>query len=471
MAPAGEPEHLKSFVLKMEAEGLSPIVIDTFAYYYNQVVTGETGLIYERDLTCMGPEDIEELSGLDHYAETGRHVFENTVKIILNGGLGTTMGLTQAKSLIEVKPGKTFLEIILRQTLRSRMKLAFMNSFNTHKDTLAALASYHPESSPLVFLQHKFPKILQQNLAPAVWPKDPELEWNPPGHGDVYTALYTSGILQALLDQGVRYAFIANSDNLGATVDPALLGYFSKNHIPFLMEVAERTPADLKGGHIARHVDGRLILRESAQCPQSELDAFRDINCYRFFNTNNIWINLEFLQQLIREQKTVRLPMMLNPKTIDPRNENSAPVFQLETAMGSAISLFEGARAVKVPKTRFFPVKTCNDLLALRSDRFVFSDNLRLILNPECRCDFIRIELDPTFYGRMDLFDQRFRDGVPSLRECESLKICGDVRFEKNVTIKGRVVIQNNQPLQAVIKKGTVIETNMIWGNQPRLNI
>lgn len=464
MTPACAPEHLESFVQKMETDGLPPIVIDTFAYYYKQVVAGETGLIYDRDISCVGTEDIEDLTGLSKFAETGQHVFKNTVKIILNGGLGTTMGLTQAKSLIEVKPGKTFLEIILRQTLHRRMRLAFMNSFNTHKDTLAALATYNLPNSPMVFLQHKFPKILQQNLAPAVCLNDPELEWNPPGHGDVYTALYTSGILQTLLDQEVRYALIANSDNLGATVDPSLLGYFSKLNIPFMMEVAERTPADLKGGHIARHKNGRLILRESAQCPKAELDAFKDIDCYRFFNTNNIWINLEFLQRLIQDKKTVRLPMILNPKTLDPRDENSPPAFQLETAMGSAISLFEGARAVKVPKTRFFPVKTCNDLMALRSDRFIFTDDKQLILNPECRSDFIRIQLDPDFFGRLDLFDQRFKDGVPSLKECESLTIRGDVRFEEGVAIKGRVLIQNNQPLQAVIKNGSIVDTNMVLG-------
>ncbi|MEW6670825.1 MAG: UTP--glucose-1-phosphate uridylyltransferase [Thermodesulfobacteriota bacterium] len=464
MTAAGEPEHLKLFVRKMETEGLPPIVIDTFAYYYNQVVAGETGLIYDRDIACVGTEDINDLIGLAEYGLTGQHVYENTVKIILNGGLGTTMGLTRAKSLIEVKPGKTFLEIILRQTMQRRMKLAFMNSFNTHKDTLTALSGYNLPIRPMVFQQHKFPKIVQQNLTPAVCLADPELEWNPPGHGDVYTALYTSGLLQILLDQGVRYAFIANSDNLGATVDPVLLGYFSKLNIPFLMEVAERTPADLKGGHIARHRNGRLVLRESAQCPKAELDAFKDIDCYRFFNTNNIWINLEFLLALIRDKKTVRLPMILNPKTLDPRDDNSPPVYQLETAMGAAISLFEGARAVKVPKTRFFPVKTCNDLMAIRSDRFVFSDDEQLILNPECRSEFIRIQLDPDFYGRLDLFDQRFKDGIPSLTGCESLTIRGDVRFEQGVTIKGRVVIQNNLPSQAVIKKDTIIETNMVLG-------
>jgi len=465
VTPAGEPEHLKSFIQKMEAEGLSPIVVDTFTYYYKQVVAGETGLIYDRDITCVGPNDIDHMADLVKYAEAGKKVFENAVKIILNGGLGTTMGLTHAKSLIEVKPCKTFLEIILRQTQHHRMKLAFMNSFNTHKDTLAALASYNLAVTPMVFVQHKFPKILKKNLAPAICSDDPELEWNPPGHGDVYTALYTSGTLQALLDQGVRYAFIANSDNLGATVDPSLLGYFSKHNLPFMMEVAERTPADLKGGHIARHNNSRLVLRESAQCPKGELEAFIDIDCYRFFNTNNIWINLEFLLRLIQDKKTVRLPMILNPKTLDPRDENSPPVFQLETAMGSAISLFEGARAVKVPKTRFFPVKTCNDLMMLRSDRFIFADDKKLILNPECCSDFIRIQLDPSFYGRLDLFDQRFKDGVPSLKDCASLTIRGDVRFEKGVTIKGRVAIENNQPFQAVIKQGSIIDKHVVLGN------
>lgn len=463
MLSVSKLEHLNSFVQKMESEGLPRIVVDTFVYYYKQVVAGETGLIYNHDLTCLGTGDIDDLADLGHYIDTGKQVFENTVKIILNGGLGTTMGLTRAKSLIEVKPGKTFLDIIFRQTTRRHMKLAFMNSFNTHKDTLAALSIYGPKNKPQVFLQHKFPKILQENLAPAVSKNDPELEWNPPGHGDVYTALYTSGTLQALLDQGVRYAFIANSDNLGAAVDPTLLGYFSKHQLPFMMEVAERTPADLKGGHIARHVNGGLILRESAQCPSSELDAFRDIGCYRFFNTNNIWVNLKFLLTLIQEEKTVRLPMILNPKTLDPRNAYSPAVFQLETAMGAAVALFKGARAVRVPKTRFFPVKTCNDLLSLRSDRFIIAENEQLILNPECRSDFVRIQLDPDFYGHLDLFDPRFRDGVPSLKDCESLTIHGDVRFEGDVTIKGHVVIQNTKPSQAVVKRGSFIDKDMTW--------
>jgi len=460
---SGTPEHLSAFIAKMETEGLAPIVIDTFAYYYDKIVAGETGLIYDQDIHSIGSDDIEDAENLISYTDAGKRVLKNSVKIILNGGLGTTMGLTRAKSLVEVRPGKSFLEIILHQTLQRGIKLAFMNSFSTHEDTLAVLARIDPAVKPLVFLQHKFPKILRDGLRPAVWPENPNLEWNPPGHGDVYTALFTSGVLQSLLDDGIQYALIANSDNLGATVDPSLLGYFSQNNIPFMMEVAQRTPSDLKGGHLARHKDNRLILRESGQCPTAELDAFRDLNCYRFFNTNNIWINLGFLKELISTQKTINLPMILNPKTIDPRDADSPPVFQVETAMGAAISLFESAQAVKVSRARFFPVKTCNGLMAMRSDRYIFSKNKQLILNPARRSDTIRIQIDSAYYGKLDLFNERFKYGIPSLKECESLTIHGDVIFEEGVTIKGNVVIQNTRPSQAVIKKGTVIDQDLVF--------
>ncbi|MBL7180794.1 MAG: UTP--glucose-1-phosphate uridylyltransferase, partial [Desulfobacterales bacterium] len=244
----------------------------------------------------------------------------------------------------------------------------------------------------------------------------------------------------------------------------ALLGYFSEHNFPFMMEVARRTPADVKGGHIARHKDGRLILREAAQCPQDEIDAFRDIHLYGFFNTNNIWINLKVLEDLIEKYGVVKLPMIRNPKTLDPRDENSPEVYQVEAAMGAAISLFEGATVIQIPDFRFFPVKKCNDLLAIRSDRFVFSKEKTLSINPAVRYERIEIDLDPTYYGKVDLFNQRFSEQVPSLIECESLKIRGDVRFESGVKIKGRVVIKNSSSKQALVKEGTVIDDNLIFG-------
>jgi UTP--glucose-1-phosphate uridylyltransferase len=389
-------------------------------------------------------------------------VLKKAVIITLNGGLGTSMGLTTAKSLLEVKNGKTFLEIILNQAEQLGVKLALMNSFSTHEDTISAISKLNPIDFPLLFLQHKFPKILREGFGPAIWPDNTELEWNPPGHGDIYTALYTSEMLQNLIDDKIIFAFISNSDNLGATMDESLLGYFSENKLPFMMEVAERTPADLKGGHLARHRNGRFILREAAQCPNDELNAFRDIGCYGFFNTNNIWINLIYLKDLIEKNKIIRLPMMRNPKTLDPRNEESPAVYQIETAMGAAISLFEDAAAIKVPRSRFFPVKKCNDLLAVRSDCFPLTKENNLTLNPKRKSDTIKINLDPKYYGKIDLFDERFTEGVPSLVDCESLTIEGDVRFEKNILIKGKVKIKNNNISQAVIKEGTILEGTVI---------
>ncbi len=459
--------HLHAFVAKMKNEGLQPLVIDTFAYYYNQVLSGETGLLYDREIQPVNFQDIKDFDRLEKYAAAGRRALQHCVRIVLNGGLGTTMGLTGPKSLIDAKNGMNFLEIILQQADHSGVQLALMNSFNTQAATQAALSKIKPTRQPFQFIQHKFPKILQKDLRPAAWPQNSELEWNPPGHGDVFTALHTSGMLASLQNDGIRYAFFHNLDNLGAQMDSGLLGYFGEHQFPFMMEVAEKTPADIKGGHLARHRNGRLILREAAQCPQQEINAFRDINRYRFFNTNNIWVNLEALSTLFEKDHTLHLPMILNPKTVDFRNESSPAVYQVETAMGAAISLFDGATAVRVPRSRFFPVKSCNDLLALRSDCYVLEDNYQLHLNPERRSagkpETVKIKLDPKFYGKIDLLEQRFKEGLPSLVDCESLEIEGDVSFESDVVIQGLVSIKNTQNAAAVIKQGTIINSDLIF--------
>ena len=465
MKPPETLSHTEEFAAKMAQAGLTPLVIDTFAHYYRRLVGGESGLIHDADILPVQIHEIPKASELAGYAEGGRRVLNQSVRIVLNGGLGTSMGLIGPKSLLKVKQGLSFLEIILRQAELSSSRIALMNSFNTHAATLSEIAKLKPARPLLFFLQHKFPKILQGELRPVDWPQNRELEWNPPGHGDVYAALYASGMLQALLDDGVRYGFICNSDNLGAGIDEALLGYFAERRLPFMMEVAEKTPADIKGGHLARHRNGRLILREAAQCPKHEIAAFQDIQRYRFFNTNNIWVNLEFLKDLIARQRIIELPMIVNPKTVDPRDEHSPGVYQIETAMGSGISLFEGAAAVNVPRARFLPVKTCNDLLAVRSDCFVYSEREGLKLNPAReaagRNEAIKIKLDSKYYGKFDLLEERFKEGEPSLVECDGLTINGDVRFEKGVVIRGAVAITNSGAAPAVIKAGTVIERDL----------
>ena len=467
MHNAEDGNHLPAFIAKIEEDGLPPVVADTFAHYYQKVLSGQTGRIFERDIRPIAPDQLAAAESLAEYAPAGEKVYSKAVRIVLNGGLGTSMGLIGPKSLLKVKNDFRFLDIIVQQAHKRGMALALMNSFSTHAETIATLSEIDPENRSLVFVQHKYPKILQADLRPAVWPDNPELEWNPPGHGDVYTALHTSGMLDKLLDQEFVYAFIANSDNLGARMDPELLGFFAENRFPFMMEVARKTSADVKGGHLARYTDGRLVLRESAQCPPDESAAFADIQRYCFFNTNNIWVDLRYVRELLLREKVFHLPMILNPKRLDPRDATSPKVYQVETAMGAAISLFKGATAVSVPRSRFFPVKTCADLLAARSDLYLLSDAGDLQLNPQRATtglpETIHIELDPGIFGKIDQFNDRFRDGVPSLIDCESLSVRGDVRFERGVRIVGRVSITNTRPTQAVVPKDAIVSEDLIF--------
>ena len=465
MTAASSQSYLSAFIKKLEQEKLPAVVIDTFSHYYQKVVSGETGLVREENIEPVGSTEFESAESLTEYEHIGQKAFKQAIRITLNGGLGTSMGLTGAKSLLPVKNGKTFLDIIIHQSRRLGVKLALMNSFNTDTETLGVLKGLDDNHRPLTFLQHKFPKILRQSFKPAVWPQDPAKEWNPPGHGDVYTALYTSGMLKQLIEKGVRFAFISNSDNLGANMDAGLLGYFAQNRFPFMMEVAVKTPADVKGGHLARLKNGRLVLREAAQCPEEDVESFRDIQRYPYFNTNNIWVNLEYLMDLFNKEHILPLPMILNPKTLDPRDGDSPRVFQIETAMGAAISLFAGATAVSVPRNRFFPVKQCNDLLAVRSDCFFLTDGGDFSMNSERFRDnlpeSITIRLDPAYYGKIDQFNERFNTNIPSLVGCQSLTIKGDVRFEADVTIKGDVTITNPRRHPAVIKAGTIIDEDI----------
>ncbi|MCA9959420.1 MAG: UTP--glucose-1-phosphate uridylyltransferase, partial [Anaerolineales bacterium] len=369
------------------------------------------------------------------------------------------MGLEKAKSLLPVREGLSFLDIIARQAQHVGVPLLLMNSFVTEADSLAHLQAY-PElwgELPLSFVQHKVPKIRQDDLSPVSWSADPELEWCPPGHGDIYTALITSGTLPALLEAGYEYAFVSNADNLGAVVDVTILGYFADNQFPFMMEVADRTEMDKKGGHLAQRLDGQLVLRESAQCPAEDMAKFQDVTRHRYFNTNNLWLNLKALQAIMaaNEHKLI-LPMIRNAKTVDPRDSSSTPVFQLETAMGSAIAVFKGAQAVRVPRTRFAPVKKTDDLLAVRSDVYVLTEDHRIVRR-EARAHKHRflLELDARYYKFVSQLDERFPEGVPSLLDCTSFAVVGDFKFGQNVVARGDVRLVNQSGQQVEIPAGT----------------
>jgi len=450
-------DGLKASMEKMEAEGIPQAAIDTFRHYYEQLESGETGMLPEDSI-----EPVDEVTELGDLPEEDGPL-DRAVVLKLNGGLGTSMGMTQAKSLIEAKDGLAFLDVVARQVeaLRERaaapVPLVLMNSFYTRDDSLEKLGE-HPELEspvPADFVQHKEPKLLVDGLTPVEWPDDPDQEWCPPGHGDLYTALLTSGMLDALLDGGYRWAFISNSDNLAAVLEPRVLAWIAREEIPFVMEVTDRTEADRKGGHIAKCPEGGYLLRETAQTPEEDLDALQDITRHRYVNTNNLWVDLQALKALLEEREGVLgLPLIVNRKTVDPGDKSSPEVFQLETAMGAAVGVFDGARPLRVPRSRFSPVKSTEDLLALRSDAYVLTDDARVELDSRRDHRPPVIDLDDEHYKRLSDFEQRFGAGPPSLVEAERLSVEGDVTFGRGVVVRGSVRVEGPRE----IPDGEVLE-------------
>lgn len=440
----------------MRRDGLSEAVIKNFERLFHDVMLGKTGIIAEAEIDPVTDIDcFSQVSACSNALGEGKKLLGKLVVIRLNGGLGTTMGLERAKSLLRVKDGLTFNDVIAKQLQSLGAKsgqsipLIHMTSFSTDADVKKAMQPYadlSPGGLPVSFLQHRHPKIYVDTMSPAE-EAIAELNWNPPGHGDIYAALLATGLAEKLIAMGKRYAFVANADNLGATVEPAILGYFASSGAPFLMETAERTKADAKGGHLARRKSsGRLVLRESSQAPTAPggeiIPEFQDIQKYRHFNTNNIWLDLEAVVRVAREHEgSIPLPLISNKKTVNPRDRGSRRVIQIETAMGAAIEVFDGARALQVPRSRFAPVKSNNDLLVVRSDVYVLRDDFTLAVNPARSLPGLpSVSLDGHFYGLLKDFEARMKV-IPSLVDSVSLTVKGNVEFSHPLKVQGVATI------------------------------
>mmetsp|Transcript_18206 Transcript_18206/g.32493 ORF Transcript_18206/g.32493 Transcript_18206/m.32493 type:complete len:487 (-) Transcript_18206:87-1547(-) len=470
--PAKRHEGMASFETlwaayeqKMKKDGCNEAAINAFKANFKVLVSGESTMIPESALDSVTKLPVLE----DLVIEPKAELLKKTVVVKLNGGLGTGMGLEKAKSLLTVTDGNTFLDLIAKQVAWMKdtyaspdLKFMLMNSFATSADTLKALSKY-PElatGAELEFVQNKAPKVTASDYTPAVWEASPENEWCPPGHGDLYPAMLGSGTLDKLLAGGFQYAFVSNSDNLGATMDLKLLTHFASTGAPFMMEVAVRTDADKKGGHLATlKSTGGLTLRESAQCPEEDEKAFQDVTKYTYFNTNNLWVDLVKLKAMFEKAGgALPLPVMKNDKTVDPRDKKSTKVIQLETAMGAAISCFEGATAIQIPRTRFAPVKKTDDLLALRSDAYMLTPDFRIELAPEREGVPPLVKLDG-MYKFVDAMDTLIPNGVPSLKFCKKLVIEGPLEFAAGVICKGAVTFKNSGAEKKTIPAGTYEDT------------
>ena len=438
-------QGLQAATDKMRSAGVPEVAIDVFSGFHEQLRSQVTGTIPEASIEPL--TRVPHLDDVRPDEESVRQALAQTVIIKLNGGLGTSMGIRGPKSALHVRDGLTFLDIIARQVLALRRHhgvqtpLLLMNSFRTRDESLEILAR-HPglavEDLPLDFLQSMEPKLRADDLGPVSWPDDPELEWCPPGHGDLYVALYTSGLLETLRERGYRYAFLSNADNLGATCEGAVPAWMASEGIPYVTEVCPRTLNDRKGGHLAiRRSDGRLVLRDSAAVVPGEEDHFQDTGRHHWFHANNLWIDLDVLGARLDERHGILgLPIIVNRKKVDPTRPDSTPVIQIESSMGAAVEVFEGSRALAVDRSRFRPVKTTNELLLIRSDLYRLTAEAEVESTIEHYEPFI--DLGPA-YRQITGFEERFPRGVPSIRGCSSLRVEADATFGAGVVCTGDV--------------------------------
>ena len=441
---------------KMREHGMSELSIAQFERLY-RVWQNETSSSWIRE------SDVEPLTGIPSFHDVYKTIdhdkaktaFAKTAFLKLNGGLGTSMGLECAKSLLPVRRHKAkpmrFLDIILGQVITARTRLGvdlpltLMNSFRTSEDCMKLVRNnrkFHQEDIPMEIIQHAEPKIDLATGEPVSFPSHPDLEWCPPGHGDLYSTIWESGLLDKLEEHGYEYLFISNSDNLGARPSRTLAQYFENTGAPFMAEVAVRTYADRKGGHIVRDkATGNLMLREMSQVHEDDKADAQDIGKHPYFNTNSIWVRVDALKAKLAEHNgVIPLPVIRNYKTVDPTDPSSPKVIQLETAMGAAIGLFEGAICVQVDRMRFLPVKTTNDLFIMRSDRFHLTDSYEM---EDGNYIFPNVDLDPRYYKNINDFNERFPYNVPSLAAAKSVTIHGDWTFGQNVRLFSDAVLED----------------------------
>jgi len=429
---------------KMESRGISSSTIEGFLRLVAQLSRQSAyvplhGVVApDANLILQPPCNSKDLTDLE---KRGEELLRHVAIIKLNGGRSTTMGGRIPKGVLKAKDGLCYLEIAVKQVQalndkwRVELPLVLMNSFFTHRPTMDTVGD---SDIPIVtFVQNEVPRLEEQTFAPLE--TGTEEDWAPPGHGDVFASLHRHGLLENLMKQGFRWAFISNLDNLAAAVEPWILGAIERNGIDFLLEVTKRTAVDRKGGTLVVR-NGKLDLLEIAQVSPEQRKEFMDIGRFSVFNTNNVWVDLNSLSDLITK-RSLELPLIQNHKSI-----MGARIIQLETAMGAAVGLFPGARGLKVDRSRFFPTKKVADLFVLQSDACVLDSMNRLKrspLRPASLPYMPRVFFDPEFLDSPEQFKERFEDPRSvSLVHANELEVTGPVFFEEHVKIEGTVKIK-----------------------------
>jgi len=400
--------------------------------------------------------------------EAVKTLLDQLVVIKLNGGLGTSMGCSGPKSVIPVRNDLTFLDLTVQQIeylnkkYDANVPLVLMNSFNTDEDTMKIIRKYSGFKVQIkTFNQSRYPRINRESLMPV--PRSCKTEddinaWYPPGHGDFYQAFANSGLLSEFVEAGKRHCFISNIDNLGATVDLNILNFIHRNDKEFVMEVTDKTRADIKGGTLIQY-EGKLRLLEVAQVPKEHEDDFKSVKKFNVFNTNNLWISLPAIQRLV-EERALDMEIIVNPKSLD----GGLNVYQLETAVGAAMKCFDSALGINVPRSRFLPVKQTSDLLLVMSNLYSL-DHGALIMSPMRMFPSTPlIKLGENHFKKVAPFLSRF-GSIPDVLELDHLTVSGDVTFGRGVSLRGTVIIIANHGDRIDIPSGAILENKIVSGN------
>ncbi|KAI9790569.1 MAG: UTP-glucose-1-phosphate uridylyltransferase [Piccolia ochrophora] len=455
-----DPQEKKLFETEMDN------FFGLFRRYLNDKAKGTT-LHWDR----IAPPKQDQVVDYNTLANSESVDFLSKLAVLkLNGGLGTSMGCVGPKSVIEVRDGMSFLDLSVRQieylnrTYNVNVPFVLMNSFNTDSDTSSIIKKYEGHNIDIMtFNQSRYPRILKDSMLPAPKTYDSQIsDWYPPGHGDVFESLYNSGILEKLLDRGVEILFLSNVDNLGAVVDLRILQHMVESKSEYIMELTDKTKADVKGGTIINY-DDQVRLLEIAQVPKEHTQEFKSIKKFKYFNTNNIWLNLKAIKRIV-ENNELEMEIIPNNKSIpaDKKGESDISIVQLETAVGAAIRHFKDAHGVNVPRRRFLPVKTCSDLMLVKSDLYSLKHG-QLMIDPNRFGPAPLIKLGGDFKKVSDF--QRRIPSIPRIIELDHLTITGAVNLGRGVTLKGTVIIVANQGSMIDVPPGAILENVVMQGS------
>merc|ERR1712117_622116 len=377
-------------------------------------------------------------------------------------------GCSGPKSVIPVRNDLTFLDLTVQQIeylnkkYDANVPLVLMNSLNTDEDTMKIIRKYSGFNVSIkTFNQSRYPRINKESLMPiprSCQSEDDIEAWYPPGHGDFYQSFSNSGLLQDFVGKGKEYCFMSNIDNLGAIVDFNILKSFMHQQNEFIMEVTDKTRADVKGGTLIQY-EGKLRLLEAAQVPKGHEEDFKSVKKFNVFNTNNLWISLPAIQRVL-EENTLDMEIIVNPKQL----EGGVNVVQLETAIGAAMKCFDRASGVNVPRSRFLPVKMTSDLLLVMSNLYSLINGSLTMSSKRMFASTPSVKLGGKEFKKVKDFLIRF-GSIPDMLELDHLTVSGDVAFGKGVSLRGTVIIIANHGDRIDIPAGAVLENKIVSGN------